>query len=323
VTYDRNDKSRVITLDIETVSLDPQDPEGCFDAMNGRIACIALLIDNGFNLQPVVICDQDERKILEAFWSHITDESLLVGHNLLEFDLPYIKQRSWVLGVKPSIDVNLRKYWVDDIYDVMAVWSNWSFKKKGFGLEAIAQALGLGGKSGHGSEVAGLWASGQYVKLMDYCLGDVWLTYRIFCRMKYKVPLPLNLPHIAIPTMPGDSRELVLVQQKGPDALETHPAPIHAALASGTASTVPQASNGNGRKPREPIFYRQAGGEVVLSGKGTFQVKKAIKEVYGGRGSKISEKPALYEWHMRPERFEPFADFCRGIGVPLQAQGAA
>ena len=42
---------RIATLDIETVSLDPNDPKGALDAMTGRIVCIGLLFDDGEKLK--------------------------------------------------------------------------------------------------------------------------------------------------------------------------------------------------------------------------------------------------------------------------------
>src|SRR5207302_4744114 len=128
----------------------------------------------------------------------------------------------------------------------------------------IAQALGLGGKNGHGSEVAHLWANREYVKLMDYCLSDAMLAYQIYCRMKYRTPLNCSLPTGARPLPPlvGDQRELVPIQQKGPaPTVNGNLAPLQSAI----EANVPHQSNG---RDRDPIFYRQAGGEVILSGRG-------------------------------------------------------
>src|SRR5260370_37603991 len=101
---------RLVIMDIETVSLNPQDPDGAKAARTGRIACIGMLIDDAVTLTPLMISDQDERKLLERFWASITDNDLLVGHSILSFDLLVIRQRSWILGVKPPVVVNLRKY---------------------------------------------------------------------------------------------------------------------------------------------------------------------------------------------------------------------
>lgn len=307
---------RLAIMDIETTSL---------DAMTGRVACIGLLFDNAVNLQPVLICEQDERKLLERFWASITENDLLIGHNILEFDLMYIRQRSWILGVKPPMALNLKKYYTDQVVDLMALWTNWSYKFKGAGLDNIANALGLGGKTGHGSEVAEMWAKGEYVKVMDYCMSDVWLTYQVYCKMHYREPLGVPIPK---PVAPPPQRELVMVpvQQKGPEALMTLQAPIQTVSAPTVPQQpayVPQSSNGNGR-PREAIFYQQKGTEVILSGKGIFPAKKPLKEIYRAWGEKISapeERPQRFVWHLRQEKFQDFASYCQNVGIPLQAMG--
>ncbi len=38
---------RNVVLDIETLSLDPADPQGALSALTGRIVCICLLFDDG------------------------------------------------------------------------------------------------------------------------------------------------------------------------------------------------------------------------------------------------------------------------------------
>ena len=208
--------SRIVTFDIETVSL-TDDPQGAFNAMDGRIVCICMIVDNAIELTPLAIADQDERKLLTRFWASVTENDLLVGHNIADFDIAFIRQRSWILGVEPSFKVNLRKYTEEFIFDIMSIWTNWSYKMKGAGLDNIARALGIPGKSGHGSEVAELWRTGQFVKLLDYCMNDVWVAYQCFCRMNYRRTLPLQLPGIPLPAfLPGDTRELVPVQQKRP-----------------------------------------------------------------------------------------------------------
>ena len=143
---------RITVLDIETVSLDPNLEKGALDALSGRIVCIAMLIDDGVRLTELAIAREDETQILTEFWSTIDPTDVLVGHNVLEFDIPFIRQRSWILGVRPSRLVDLRKYYTVDVRDTMQIWTNWGFKK-GVTLDALGNALGCGQKTGHGAVV--------------------------------------------------------------------------------------------------------------------------------------------------------------------------
>jgi len=178
---------RIVVLDTETVSLDPNLAKGALDALTGQLVCIALLIDDGVRLTEVALAGEDEVQILTEFWDTIRPTDVLVGHNVLEFDIPFIRQRSWILGIRPSRVIDARRYYTVDVQDTMMLWTNWSFKKF-ITLDALGHALGCGQKSGHGMDVAQWWASRDLESIRDYCLQDVRLTYRIHCRLTYQQP---------------------------------------------------------------------------------------------------------------------------------------
>jgi len=178
---------RITVLDIETVSLDPNLGKGALDALSGRIVCIAMLIDDGVRLTELAIAREDETQILTEFWSTIDPTDVLVGHNVLEFDIPFIRQRSWILGVRPSRLMDLRKYYTADVRDTMQIWTNWGFKK-GVTLDALGNALGCGQKTGHGMDVAQWWATRDLDNIKAYCLQDVQITYEVYCRLMYQQP---------------------------------------------------------------------------------------------------------------------------------------
>ncbi len=47
-------------------------------------------------------------------------------------------------------------------------------------LADLAGALGVGEKSGHGSEVLTLWLEGRQSDITDYCLNDVSITRKVY-----------------------------------------------------------------------------------------------------------------------------------------------
>jgi len=178
---------RIVALDIETISIDPNVPKGALDALTGRIVCICLLIDDGSTLKEVAIASEDEAKILADFWSTVRPTDLFVGHNILDFDLCYIRQRSWIQGVRPSRTVDLRRFYTLDVKDCMQLWCNWGFKK-GVSLDALGAALGCGQKTGHGENVQEWWAIRDLDTIKAYCAQDVILAYQIFCKLTYQEP---------------------------------------------------------------------------------------------------------------------------------------
>jgi hypothetical protein len=315
---------RIITLDIETASLDPRDPEGAFDAKVGRILCVGILIDDGMNLTPAPICDADERKLLERFWAALRPDDVIVGHNVLAFDLMFIRQRSWILGVKPPIALNLKKYYTDQVVDLMELWSNWSSRCKGNGLDNIARALGFSGKSADGSCVAQWWANRDYDSILRYCMDDVRLTYQVYCRMHYREPLPeTTLAPVAAPAMftaplntpaplPRPSivpqREPVLVPARQPAVMAEPAADSRPVRVEGFA---PPASARGTRQRRNKITYAEMGGALILVG-GTYPLKDGLAAL-GGRCTK--GKDDKWVWQVPVGQFNALAGLCARCGV--------
>lgn len=184
---------RFVVLDIETASLLGSDDDDALDALSGRVVCICMLMDDGHEVKEVILAEEDESKLLAQFWSVVQPTDVFIGHNLLEFDIPFIRQRSWVLNIKPTRHIDCRKYYTEDVVDTMQLWTNWGFRKF-VKLEILGQALACGCKAGHGSSVAQLWAARDLASIAAYCMADVWLTYRVFCRLMYQKPREMKPP---------------------------------------------------------------------------------------------------------------------------------
>jgi hypothetical protein len=179
---------RNVVLDIETVTLDPTNAKGALSATTGRIVCIGLLLDDGEQITEQSLCGTDEAELLSSFWATIHAGDVFIGHNILEFDLLFIRQRSWILNVRPSRTIDLKKYYTADLFDTMHLWSNWGAQRH-TSLNCLGSALGCGNKTGKGSDVAAWWDAGDLAAISAYCQEDVRLTYKIFCRLMFQ-PLP-------------------------------------------------------------------------------------------------------------------------------------
>jgi 3'-5' exonuclease len=179
------------------------------DGSFGRIICLAFAI-NDDNVR--VLCaakDGDEKtgmlsgekKLLEDFWFIAAQIDLFVGHNIMEFDLRFILQRSIILGVKPTWTrfeekgvkpwdmhkhLNFARYKNLPIFDTMQEWSNWGQGK--LGLEHVALSLGIPTpKEGiDGSEVSKFFKNGKVKDICDYCMRDVETTRAVYKRMTFE-----------------------------------------------------------------------------------------------------------------------------------------
>lgn len=157
--------------------------ETALDGGFGRILCIAHAVNDG---EIKLICNSDERTMLKEFWDACVGIDLFVGHNIMDFDFKFIYQRSIVLGVKPTRDLNFARYRSNPIYDTMKEWIKWS-NNVNLSLEYVALALGIPSpKSGiDGSQVYDFYLDGKTDEICEYCERDVDATREVYKRMNF------------------------------------------------------------------------------------------------------------------------------------------
>lgn len=166
-----------------------------FDGLYGSIACICYAFDDG----EVHVSTGDEKSMLEAFYAHVAAESdlqyhggtahqgvIVCGHNLASFDLPFLKHRSIILGVKPCAPILKAmnaKSWDGCIADTMLMWSNDSQKRAS--MAKLCKAFGIVGTGDFdGSMVAETWPVDPH-KVIEYCKDDVRRTREMYKRMTW------------------------------------------------------------------------------------------------------------------------------------------
>lgn len=148
----------------------------------GRILCIGVAINDA----DVEVFTGTEPEILEKFWSLAADATLIVGHNILEFDLPFIGKRSVVNGVKPSRQFSMERYQSETIFDTMRQWDHWG-STHSTSLHQLALVLGFeSSKQGiDGSQVYDFYQAGKVQEIYDYCARDVDVTRKVYKRMTF------------------------------------------------------------------------------------------------------------------------------------------
>jgi predicted PolB exonuclease-like 3'-5' exonuclease len=167
-----------------------------FDGALGRIACIAWAIDDG---DIHVTQTGDEEEDIRIFYDCISkmvkihgkggdysQGATFCGHNLAGFDLPFLKHRSIVLGIKPPPDILKAmgaKPWDSCIADTMLMWSSDSQKRTS--MDKLCRALGIKGKDGFdGSMVSETWPIDPN-KVREYCKDDVMRTRAMYKRITF------------------------------------------------------------------------------------------------------------------------------------------
>lgn len=165
------------------------------DGTYGRLACIGYAVDD----EPVVVTAGDdstdaEAHLLRLFFDGMRAVSsgnsgqrpVLVGHNHVGFDLPFLWRRAVILGVRPPLwwPTPAVKPWSDQIFDTMLQWAG---QRGTISLDRLAKALGIAGKAGmSGADVWPAWQRGERQQIADYCADDVRITREIHRRMTFQ-----------------------------------------------------------------------------------------------------------------------------------------
>jgi hypothetical protein len=171
--------------------------EAALSPVTGRVAMIGSMesIDGLTMATSIFYLQKDtitEETLLAGFWGYwestLREEyTLWVGHNVFDFDLPFMVNRSRILGVTVPRSVYSfkggRVFWADRIIDTRPVWL---MGRKAAdcpsSLDHISRALDLGEKSGSGSDFAALFASDTHAAAA-YCKRDLELTAAIARRL--------------------------------------------------------------------------------------------------------------------------------------------
>lgn len=194
-------------LDRRAANPERADDEPCSDdefrrlalyAEYGRLLCVGIHIDEDGVPERRGVLGQDkhtgvlhldERSTLRSFWRLLADfrpqRDLLIGHNVLDFDLPFIYQRSWIHGIAPTIELCFARYRSQPIYDTMREWAKWNLRRS-ISLNDLAKTLRVGitktdGMSG--DRVYAAYLAGEHTLIADYCMQDVDVVRAIYERI--------------------------------------------------------------------------------------------------------------------------------------------
>ena len=193
---------KICFLDIETVPTDRSleengllEPQIQLDeaellkklslsAVTAKIICI------GYAVEPPVGCEVqalqgEETEIINAFWKLAADCNLFVGHNILDFDLRFIYQRSIIHQIKPSRDLPFARFRNAPIYDTMQEWSKWG--REHASLDTLSKALSIPSpkESLDGSKVYPYYRAGKLAEIVEYCKRDVDSTRQVYRRLTF------------------------------------------------------------------------------------------------------------------------------------------
>lgn len=171
----------------------------------GKIICIStgfFYTDKGgrlcFRLKSYA--GDDEKILLQKFIAAVerfyttTPNMHFAGHNIKEFDIPYISRRMLInqLPLPSFLQLNGKKPWETNLVDTMQLWKFGDYKNY-TSLHLLANCLGIETpKDGiDGSMVKDIYYKEQNLeRIINYCQKDVVAVAQIFLRFQQLPLLP-------------------------------------------------------------------------------------------------------------------------------------
>lgn len=119
----------------------------------------------------------DEKEVLEWFWEDIRKCKKYITFNGRSFDIPFIRLRSAILGIKCSIEL-MTPRWNGTAHIDLLEELTFQGTTKRFTLDFYCKAFGIKSPKGSmsGYEVPKYFKEGKGLDIARYCVGDVIAT---------------------------------------------------------------------------------------------------------------------------------------------------
>lgn len=140
----------------------------------------------------------DEKTILQDFVSMVKkSRRMLVGWNIIKFDVPYIRKRFFIkglteyLGEKQGNDVYAKPWDLDDsIFDLMVAWKGGGYTSTS--MEEVAMAFGITSSKNNirGNEVSEYYYDDKMDEIVEYCEQGVRVVAEILRAWKKDIIIP-------------------------------------------------------------------------------------------------------------------------------------
>lgn len=195
---------------------EPEEQKGCTEeqfqqlalhAEYGRVLAIGMVVEHDWHVTHCGLLGRerssgrfhlDEARTLRSFWKMLGDfntgRDLIIGHNALDFDLPFLYKRSRINRIHPSVLLSFARYRSAPIYDTMREWAHWNPRDAYVSLSELAEILKVGITKTEGMEGGRIYdqfLAGDHDLIAEYCMRDVQMVRAVFYRMVFpELPEP-------------------------------------------------------------------------------------------------------------------------------------
>lgn len=178
----------------------------------GKIVCISVGIfrfdeNKILNFYLKSYFSHDEKELLKEFNDLIeksynnTNKSFLCGHNIKEFDIPYICRRAIInrMELPAALEISGKKPWeLNHLIDTLDQWKFGDYKNY-TSLKLLCAVFDIPTPKDDidGSEVGKTyWNEGDLDRIEAYCKKDVLATARLLMSFKLMIPIEDEMVHI-------------------------------------------------------------------------------------------------------------------------------
>ena len=157
----------------------------------GRVICISVGVIRKGKLRIKSFAGHDEHALLAQFAEMISKKDYadynFCGHNIKEFDIPYICRRMLINGIAlPSLlQINAKKPWEVNLLDTMDFWKFGDYKNY-TSLKLLSTVFNIPTSKDDidGSEVSTVYyVENNLERIVVYCQKDVIVTTRVWLKM--------------------------------------------------------------------------------------------------------------------------------------------
>lgn len=185
----------------QRIGQDGEEPDDSYErggiyAEFGKVVCISAgifhLRDGAWNLRTKSFYSEDEREVLEGF-SKLLNENFshpakqLCGHNIREFDVPYLCRRMIVnqLNLPRILNLYGKKPWEVNHLDTMQMWKFGDYKSyTSLNLLAAIFDIPTPKDDINGSMVGEVfWKENDLQRIARYCEKDVVTSAQVLLRL--------------------------------------------------------------------------------------------------------------------------------------------
>jgi len=170
-----------------------------------KVICIGLGYQKGNKLRLKAFSGDNEMEVLERFGEVIEDFSkhervLFCGHNIKEFDIPFLCRRLIVnkMPLPKALDLAGLKPWENEHIDTMNLWKFGEWKRF-TSLDLLAHALDIPSSKTEidGSQVAETYYRDKNLDgIVQYCLDDVFTTAQLYYRLSQQYSMELEREYV-------------------------------------------------------------------------------------------------------------------------------